>query len=210
MPRNARLVVPGAAHHITQRGTNRQTTFFTNSDRRVYLDLLALHSAETGLRIVAYCLMFNHIHLIAIPERESAMAVTLRRVHGRYAQYLNTRKQRSGHLWQNRYFSCPLGQDHLWTAIRYVEQNPVRAHLTALPEEYAWSSAAYHLRGGGKRGITDQAFYEEHGGSASWRELHATIVDSAEYASLRDATYGGNALLVQPDGIVKRATELPG
>ena len=142
MPRNARLVVPGATHHITQRGTNRQTTFFTNSDRRVYLDLLALHCAETGLRIVAYCLMFNHIHLIA--ERESSMAVALRRVHGRYAQYLNTRKQRSGHLWQNRYFSCPLGQDHLWTAIRYVEQNPVRAHLTALPEEYAWSSAAYH------------------------------------------------------------------
>ena len=67
----------------------------------------------------------------------------------------------------------------------------------------------YHLRGGGKRGVTDQAFYEEHGGSASWRELHATIVDSTEYASLRDATYGGNAL-AQPDGIVKRATELPG
>ena len=207
MPRNVRLVVPGTAHHITQRGSNRQTTFFTNSDRRVYLDLLALHSAETGLRIVAYCWMFNHIHLIAIPERESAMAVTLRRVHGRYAQYLNTRKQRSGHLWQNRFFSCPLGQDHLWAAIRYVEQNPVRAHLTALPEEYAWSSAAYHLRGGGKRGITDRASYEEYGGSVAWRELHATIADSAAYASLRDATYGGNALLAQSEGIVKSASE---
>ena len=193
MPRNARLVVPGVAHHITQRGTNRQTTFFSNSDRRVYLDLLALHSAEAGLRIVAYCLMFNHIHLIVIPERESSMAVALRRVHGRYAQYLNTRKQRSGHLWQNRYFSCPLTQDHLWPAIRYVEQNPVRAHLTALPGEYIWSSAAEHLNGRAGRGLTDRAFYEQHGGVESWRELHSTLVDSTAYASLRDATYGGKA-----------------
>ena len=207
MPRNARLVVPGVAHHLTQRGTNRQTIFFTRADRRVYLDLLALHSREAGLRIVAYCLMLNHIHLIAIPERESSMAVALRRVHGRYAQYLNARTQRSGHLWQNRFFSCPLRQDHLWTAIRYVEQNPVRARLAARPEEYAWSSAAEHLSGRARRRFTDQAFYEAHGGCATWRELHASVIDSSAYAALRDATYGGNLQEDPPAGGSKNTSE---
>ena len=164
MPRSARLVVPGVPHHVTQRGTDRQTTFFTNADRRVYLELLALHSAEADLRLLAYCLMSNDIHLVAIPERENSLAVGMRRLHGRYAQYLNARRQRSGHLWQNRFFSCPLGNDHLWTAVRYVEQNPVRACITERPEDYRWSSAAAHLRGSSGL-MTDAAFFHQHGGA---------------------------------------------
>ncbi len=181
MPRSARLVFPGVPHHVTQRGTDRQNTFFTQADRRVYLELLALHSAETGLRILAYCLMSNHIHLVAVPDRENSLAVAMRRVHGRYAQYLNARRQRSGHLWQNRYFSCPLGHDRLWTAIGYVEQNPVRAGIAEQPEEYRWSSAGEHLRGG-KVLLTDPAFFHEHGGAEYWRQLHATRLDKEQLA----------------------------
>ena len=77
-----------------------------------------------GVRILAYCLMSNHIHLVAVPENEGSLAICMQRVHGRYAQYLNARRQRAGHLWQNRYFSCPLDEQHLWTALRYVELNP--------------------------------------------------------------------------------------
>ena len=89
--------------------------------------------------------MFNHIHLVCVPEAEESLAVCLRRTHGRYSQYLNARRQRSGHLLLNRFYSCPLEERHLWTALRYVELNPVRAGLVASAEEYEYSSAAVHL-----------------------------------------------------------------
>jgi putative transposase len=91
----------------------------------VYLDLLGHNSELVGLRILAYCLMVNHIHLVCVPEFEEALAICLRRKHGRYAQYLNARLLRSGHLWQNRFYSCPLDETHLWRAMGYVELNPV-------------------------------------------------------------------------------------
>ena len=98
MPRTARIVVPGVAHHVTQRGTGRQIVFYTRRDRQVYLGLLKEHSEKAGLSVLAYCLMPNHVHLVVVPNEEDALAVALRGTHGRYAQYLNARRQRSGHL----------------------------------------------------------------------------------------------------------------
>ena len=92
MPRRARIVAPGVPHHITQRGTDRQTVFFTHADRQVYLGLLAEQSRLAELRILAYCLMRNHIHLVAVPEQEDSLALAMQRTHGRYAQYLNARR----------------------------------------------------------------------------------------------------------------------
>ena len=67
------------------------------------------------------------------------------RVNGRYAQALNIRRSRTGHLWQARFHSCPLSDSHLWLALRYVERNPVRARIVTHPEHYRYSSAAAHL-----------------------------------------------------------------
>ncbi len=78
--------MPGVAHHVTQRGTNRQAVFLSQSDRKVYLDLLRENSKTAGVSILAYCLMPNHIHLIGEPVEELALATMLRQVHGRYAQ----------------------------------------------------------------------------------------------------------------------------
>ena len=127
MPRSARFVAPGVAHHITQRGTDRQLVFHCRADRLTYLRLLRQQAALGGLPILAYCLMSNHIHLIAAPLEAESLAAVMQRVHGRYAQYLNARRGRCGHLWQNRFSSCALGPSHLWAALRYVEMNPVRA-----------------------------------------------------------------------------------
>lgn len=194
MPRQARVVVPGVAHHVTQRGTGRQMVFYTRGDRVSYLQLLKENSERAGLRIVAYCLMPNHIHLIAVPGEEDSLAVALRRAHGRYAQYFNARKLRSGHLWQNRFYSCPMDEPHHWTAIRYVEMNPVRAGLAARPEEYEWSSAAAHLKGADSRHVVDMGFWAESGGSRRWRELLEDGEQEAELARLRRATHAGKPL----------------
>ena len=194
MPRLARRVAPGIPHHITQRGTNRQLVFLTQRDRRVYLDLLRTNAEPAGVRILAYCLMPNHIHLVAIPEEPDSLAIALRRTHGRYAQYFNARKLRSGHLWQNRFFSCALDRAHLWAALRYVERNPVRAGLVELPEEFTWSSAAAHLGQRDRFRTLDLAFWQEVGGLPVWRDLLAEPEDNDIMKQIRRATHAGQPL----------------
>ena len=122
----------GLPHHITQRGTDRQRVFYTDSDREVYLSLLRISAEQARLRILAYCLMTNHVHLVAVPEEASSMMVALRRAHGRYAAYLNVRRARTGHLWQNRFYSCALDGPHTRVALRYVERNPGVGRLSRL------------------------------------------------------------------------------
>jgi putative transposase len=113
-------------------------------------------------------------------------------VHGRYAQYFNVRRRRCGHLWQNRFNSCPLGPAHLWTALRYVELNPQRAGLVRWAEEYEWSSAKAHLSEGRDRfKILDLEFWRNEGGTENWRRLIGDPVDEVEISALRRATYAG-------------------
>jgi len=126
MPRVARVVIPNLAHHLTQRGNNRQAVFFTDDDRRFYLDLLGDMARAEGVEIVAWCLMTNHGHLIAVPAEPAALERAVGQTHWRYAQAINRLHVRSGHLWQGRFFSCPLDDEHLVAAVRYVERNPVR------------------------------------------------------------------------------------
>lgn len=194
MPRLARWVVPGVGHHVTQRGTNRQIVFYSRRDRRVYLDQLTRNASAEGVRILAYCLMSNHIHLILVPPAPDSLAVLLRRTHGRYAQYFNSRKCRTGHLWQNRFYSCPMDERHLWAALRYVERNPVRAGLTPAAETWDWSSAAAHLGQAEPLAGLDLAFWHDSGGAERWAELLAEPDDEAWLQRFRRATYAGNPL----------------
>ena len=194
MPRTARRVLPGFPHHITQRGTDRQIVFHTQRDRRVYLDLLKEYSHQAGVSILAYCLMRNHIHLIAVPEEENSLAVCLRRTHGRYSQYSNARRVRSGHLWQNRFFSCAMEESHLWSAIRYVELNPVRAGLVPTAEDFRWSSANAHLSGKDTSHLLDMQFWSASGGAKRWEELLTSPGDEGQLKRLKSATYSGKPL----------------
>lgn len=136
VPRIARVVAVGAPHHVTQRGNNRQQIFFTDLDRRVYMTLLRQHAARHDLRVLGWCLMLNHVHLVGIPEHEHSLARALDRTHYHYTIYLNRQRICSGHLWQNRFFSTPLDRVHLHTAVRYVDLNPVRAGLVEQAVEY--------------------------------------------------------------------------
>jgi len=142
--RLARVVVPGYPHHVTQRGNRCADVFFDRNDRRVYLSLLKQYADTYGLSVWAYCLMTNHVHFVVVPEAEETMACTFRDAHQAYAVYQNQRQCETGHFWQGRFFSCPLDEVHQWTAVRYVEQNPVRAGIVSRAEEYEWSSAAAH------------------------------------------------------------------
>jgi putative transposase len=148
MARQARCVISGVAHHVTQRGNNRQDVFFVEADYRVYLSYLKEIAQRYGLAVTAYCLMTNHIHLLVAPEQESSLSKALGRTHLMYAQYIHRLHGRLGHFWQNRFYSCPLDDAHAYHAAAYVELNPVRAGMAAQAWEYPWSSAAMHCRKG--------------------------------------------------------------
>ena len=127
MARLPRVVVVDVPHHVTQRGNNRQVIFSTDADRVTYLELLREYTQLYGLSLLGFCLMSNHVHLIALPQTPMALAHSLKQAHGRYASYWNARQRSTGHVWQGRFYSCPLDESHLWAALRYVELNPVRA-----------------------------------------------------------------------------------
>jgi len=144
MPRIARIVVPGYPHHVTQRGNYRQDIFHDDADRRHYLLLVADYSRKFNLTILAYCLMNNHVHFIAMPHNKDSLADTFQIVHTRYSQYFNKKLKAAGHLWQGRYYSCVLDERHLLAAARYIERNPIRAGMVKKPGDYIWSSARNH------------------------------------------------------------------
>lgn len=147
MARLARIVLPGIPHHVTQRGNRREPVFFEADDYREYLKLLASAAEKAETRILAYCLMPNHVHLILVPGNEDGLRATLADTHRRYTGRINARNKWTGHLWQGRFGSVAMDEEHLASAIRYVSLNPVRARLVARAREWEWSSVRAHLAG---------------------------------------------------------------
>ena len=196
MPRVARTVVPGCPHHVTQRGNNRQDVFFVDDDYLTYLDILGLQAERFGLTIEGYCLLPNHVHLIVVPAEADSIAKAIGRTHWRYTQHVNVLHDRSGHLWQNRFYSCGLDTAHAWTAMRYVEQNPVRAKLCRAAWRYRWSSAAAHCGlAEDDTGLLDLAAWRrrlEPGGD--WREALGEAVTDEQGGQLRQSTSRGRPL----------------
>lgn len=141
------MVVPGVPHHITQRGNRRQKTFFCNDDYRLYTGIMSRMCFRFGVKIWAYCLMPNHVHLIAVPETSEALARAIGEAHRYYTCEINERENWKGYLWQGRFSSNPMGESHLLAATRYVERNPVRAGLVPHPWDWSWSSVRAHLGG---------------------------------------------------------------
>ncbi|HUX00707.1 MAG TPA: transposase [Phycisphaerae bacterium] len=147
MARLARVVAPGWPHHITQRGNRRQQTFFCQDDYLAYKALLAEWCRTYGVSILAYCLMPNHVHLVAVPTSVDGLRLAIGKAHLRYSRRVNFREGWRGHLWQGRFASFVMDELYLRAAVRYIERNPVRARLVERAWDWPWSSAAAHLAG---------------------------------------------------------------
>ncbi|MBL7130970.1 MAG: transposase [Candidatus Omnitrophica bacterium] len=146
MARLARVVALDIPHHIVQRGNRRQNVFFKEEDKQAYLDFLRKESKRFLLDIWAYCLMDNHIHLIAVPRHKGSLARGIGQTHCAYTRMINFREGWRGYLWQGRFSSFLLDERYLFAAVRYVERNPVRAGLVKKAESYPWSSALTHVK----------------------------------------------------------------
>jgi REP-associated tyrosine transposase len=144
MARFARLVVPNYPHHITQRGVRSMDIFSDSQDRETYLSFLEEESARSGVNILSWCLMTNHVHFIAVPQKEDSLARSVGEAHRRYTRYKNFQQNVRGYLFQGRFGSCVLDETHLLFAGRYVERNPVAAGMVKNATDYPWSSARYN------------------------------------------------------------------
>ena len=191
MPRFARIVIEGVAHHVVQRGNNRQDVFFVDDDRRHYLALLKEKAKEDRLDILAYSLMTNHVHLVAAPQKADSLARAIGRTHLLYTQHINRLHGRSGHLWQNRFHSCAVDEEHFWTALRYVEQNPVSAGLVKRATEYEWSSAPAHVTGEDPAELLDMDRWSAMMDAATWERLLSRRLVKEEVRVIRKCTERG-------------------
>lgn len=147
MARIARIIAAGIPHHITQRGNRRMTTFFRDEDYQAYIKLMDEWCRKCSVEIWAYCLMPNHVHLIALPATDDGLRFGIGEAHRRYSRMINFRENWRGHLWQGRFASFPMDETYLLAAARYVEMNPVRAQLVVDAASWPWSSARAHLAG---------------------------------------------------------------
>ena len=147
MPRIARIVVPDIPHHVTQRGNRREPVFFEEGDQLRYLAFLKDGAAKSGTAVWAYCLMPNHVHIIAVPSHKDGLRELFAEAHRKYTSYINWRHNWTGHLWQGRFGSVAMDENHLAEAVRYVSLNPVRAGLVAKAADWQFSSVREHLSG---------------------------------------------------------------
>jgi putative transposase len=196
MARVARIVIVNVPHHATQRGNARQFLLASDGERLVYLGLLRQYVQLHELSLLGYCLTSNHVHLVVVPRKAEALALALKQTHGRYASYWNASHKSSGHVWQGRFYSCPLDDPHLWAALRYAELNPVRAKLVDRAESWPWSSAAAHC-GFEEANFaieTDLDLWSERWSSESWREYLAAGETEAELTAIRQCTHTGRPL----------------
>ena len=211
MARIARVSVKGFPHHVTQRGNYRQVVFEDDVDRATYLEFLNLYKERYGLEVWAWCLMDNHIHLVAVPRKADSLSDTLHMTHMRYAAYANRRHGRQGHLWQGRFSSCVLGGEHVGTAVRYVETNAVRARIVRKAENYRWSSARARVAGKSD-GVCDDSFpirdvmAGTRGGWSKWLTLtdDADAIEGLKQSTKTGRPFGSKSFIAKVEAKLGR------
>ncbi len=140
-----RITIAGLPHHVIQRGLQGRRTFLRNNDYVAYLEIMTECSHRHGVAVWAYCLMPDHVHLIAIPREKNSLSSCLRAAYGRYTRYINRRIGSRGQFWQGRYSSHLLDEQYLIACARYIEINPVKREYVDKPEDWPWSSAQAHI-----------------------------------------------------------------
>ena len=191
MARVARVVVPGFPHHITQRGNRRQQTFFCEDDYKTYMDFMSELTRKWRVEIWAYCLMPNHVHMIAVPESEEGLRAAIGEAHRRYTRHINFREGWRGYLWQGRFASFPMDERYLLIAAKYIELNPVRAGMVEEPWEYRWSSAWAHIRGVDDKLVKANPLLEIVG---DWKQFLLSGIQEGEIEELRKHERTGRPL----------------
>ena len=197
MPRPARLNIPDIPQHITQRGNNRQACFYSNTDYRLYLDLLHEACRTHDCSLHAYVLMTNHVHLLMTPSTPEGVSMVIRDLGRDYVRTINKTYRRSGTLWEGRFKSSLVDKARYYlTCHRYIELNPVRAGMVSHPADYPWSSFRYHAMGEADALITPHDCWlnlgkDDQARRAAYRALFNERMTSSDIDSIRQSINTG-------------------
>jgi putative transposase len=171
MARQSRIVIPGQAMHVMVRGNNRESLFFGDDDRKIYLDWLHEASKHYFSLVHAFALMPNHVHLLVTPQKEDSLAKTMQSLGRRYAQYFNQTHHRSGTIWEGRYRSSLIDPAYFLRCQRYIELNPVRAGFESNPQDSTWTSFGTHIGGKAEPWLNDHPDFWKLGNTPFERQM---------------------------------------
>lgn len=177
MARLPRLTVAEFAHHVIQRGNDRQPIFREPGDQERLLSLLADNAVREKVAIHAYVLMDNHFHLLVTPQTSTGVPRMMQGVGRTYVQYFNRRYHRTGTLWEGRYRATMVQTDRYCLAcMAYIDLNPVRAGIVKRPDEHRWSSYGHY------RGIRTDKLITSH--PVYWQLGNTPFEREARYGEL--------------------------
>jgi putative transposase len=193
MARRPRHIPPGVTVHVVQRGVDRRPCFFDDGDRRHYLGALREAAMRRGCAIHAHVLMTNHVHLLVTPDRADGVSRLMQDLGRIYVRHVNDAHGRTGTLWQGRFHASLVGDEsYVLACHRYIEQNPLRAGIVRLPDDYPWSS--YRENASGLPGglLTPHPTYLAISTCATvrgenYRALFRNLLPTAETERIRDA-----------------------
>ncbi len=200
MARLPRLTLPGYAHHVIQRGNNRQPIFLQLADYATWLRLAAECARQFDVAIHAYVLMENHFHLLATPESAEGLPKMMQALGRRYVRYFNDQHARTGTLWEGRYRSTVIqAEQYLLPCMTTMDLNPVRAGLVSVPQDYPWSSYSHYVGQRVDKLVTVHPIVWAMGNTpfsreAAYADLVKRGVGDGSQLALTEATLGGWAL----------------
>lgn len=194
LPRHRRLFLPHMPLHIVQRGHDRQPVFVELRDYEYYLSNLVEMKSELSIRVFAYCLMTNHVHLLIAPDEKTENVSRLLRVlAGRQTRHVNRLEKRTGTLWEGRFKASLVDSDaYLLACYRYIDLNPVRAMIVDEAGDYQWSSYRQHTGHSGSLWLDRSDVFEALGEtdvsrSEAYRLFVSADIDETELAVIRNA-----------------------
>lgn len=171
MARRPRVVAPQVLYHVIVRGNHRQVTFRTPADYQAYLDRLGRYLQVGQVRLWAYCLMPNHVHLL-VETGVLPLSAFMQRLQQSYTQYFNRTHRTVGHLFQGRYKAIICDKDaYLLTLIRYLHLNPVRGKLVTQPDAYPYSGHAAYRTGRATAVLDPAPGLAVFGGTGAYRQF---------------------------------------
>ena len=193
MPRKPRMYLPGVPCHVIQRGNNRDATFFAEQDYQFYLECLYDAAKKYHVKIHAYVLMTNHVHLLMTPKLKESISLVMQSIGRRYVQHVNKEYKRTGTLWESRHKASLIdGEKYLLVCSRYIEMNPVSANMVKHPSQYKWTSYMCNAHGEFNKLISQHEIYNRLGSNEDERQvayasLFNDVVDEKEFKIVRNS-----------------------
>jgi putative transposase len=186
MPRPPRIYIPDVSLHVFQRGINHAAIVGHEGDNERLLELIIRAMDRRGVGLHAYALMSTHYHMIVTPPAEGVLAQAMQEIGLRYTRFFNRKYGRIGTMWNERYSAVLLDNESYWyNCFRYLELNPLAAHIVSAPEAYRWSSYRFHAQGESCDWLTPHRLYLALGKTpelrqAAYRAMCAIPLTDAE------------------------------